>query len=252
MSKSFLRISVLLAFLLAALTSAVLLPAYRLVGTDFVLRATLLYDLVDLLWQWSETFLLGLLVTLTVLGVHQAGITGARPLYVICGGALLFKYFAAIIAYAIIEGSLDLSVNYGTTAFALMLELLMLAAVAYLTHRMTSARNEQARTKKKAAKRLNTQIEAEKPLLPLASLFGKGNPLQNALYLGIGTVALLRFLSFIASEIAFSMQGVPFTWADLPITLLYLLLTVLLPAFLAYLGAYFLCNTLSAQHFKAE
>lgn len=251
MSKSFLRISALLAFLLAALTSAVLLPAYRLVGTDFVLRATLLYDLVDLLWQWCEIFLLGLLVTLTVLGVHQAGIAGAYPLYAICGGALLFKYLAAIIASAIIAGSFDLTINYGTTLFAFLLELLMIGAVAYLTHRTASTQREQARAKRNAAKRLNTEIEAEEPLLPLASPFHKGNPLQNVLYLGIGTVTLFRFLSFVASEIAFSMQGHLFTWSDLPVTLLYLVLTVLLPAFLAYLGAYFLINTLFLRYLHA-
>ena len=250
MSKSFLRLAALLAFLLAVLTSAVLLPAYRLVGADFVLSTSLLYDLVDLLWQWFELFLLALLVSLITLGVHQVGIHGARPLYFICSGALLFKYAAAILSSSIIAGSFDLTINYGTTVFSFVLELVICGFAAFLTHRTTVNYRAQTRAAQNAAKRLKQEITPQAPLLPMKKPFAKGNPLQNMLYLGIGMVAFFYFASFVASEIAFTMMGFTFTWADLPITLLYLLLTVLLPSFLAYLGVYFLVNTLSERYFK--
>ena len=252
MSRSFLRLAALLSFLLATLTSAVLLPAYQLVGKDFVLSATLLYDLVDLLWQWLELFLLALLVALITLGVHQAGARGAKPLYAICGATLLFKYIAAIIASSIIEGSFDLTVNYGTTAFSFLLELTVCALTALIVHKATATHKATRRAAENAARRLKTELPPDTPLLPMAKPFARKNPLQNALYLGIGMVTFFYFSSFVASEIAFTMMGYPFSWADLPITLLYLLLTVLLPAFLAYLGAYFLVNTLFKRYMKAE
>ena len=252
MSKSFLRISALLAFLFATLTSAVLLPAYRLIGTDFVLSSTLLYDAVDLLWQWLEIFLLSALITLLVIGVHHHGLADAKPLYYICGGALLFKYVAAILSSAIIAGSFNLTIDYGTTLFAFFLEILMLAVVAFLANHVTTQTNEQNRQTKNAAKRLGAEQAEPTPLLPLTKPFAKGNPLQNVLYLGIGIVAFFRFVSFIASEIAFSMMGFAYTWADLPVSLLYLLLTVLLPSFLAYLGAYVALNKLNAAYFETK
>ena len=256
MSKSFLRLSAILAFLLATLTSVVLLPAFRLIGTDFVLSGTLLYDAVDLLWQWFEIFLLGLLVALILLGVYQAGLKGAKPLYFICGGALLFKYVSAILATAIINGSFDLTINYGTTVFSFFLELLILAAVALLAHRVTAAHREQKRGKQNAAERLHTKAPQDAPLLPLAKPFARKNPLQSVLYLGIGVVTFFRFVSFVASdvasEIAFTLMGYAFSWSDLPITLLYLFLNVLLPCFLAYLGAYFLVNTLFSRYLQEE
>lgn len=252
MSKSFLRISAILAFLFATLTSAVLLPAFRLIGTDFVLSGTLLYDAVDLLWQWLEIFLLCLLVALVLLGVHRAGLSGARPVYFISGGALLFKYIAAIVSSAIMAGSLDLTINYGTTVFSFFLELLMLAAVAYFTHRITTAHHEQTLEKQNAAGRLHTEPPQDAPLLPFARPFTRKNALQSVLYLGIGIVTFFRAASFVASEIAFTMMGYAFFWSDLPVTLLYLLLTVLAPCFLAYLGAYFLVNTLFLRYLQAE
>ena len=251
MSKSFLRISALLSFLLAALTSAVLLPIYRIIGKDYVLSASLAYDLVDLLWQWFEIFLLALIAALLIVGVHHAGKVGAKPLYFICGGALVFKYLAAIASSAIVAGSLDLTVNYGTTAFSFLLEALMCVLVVFLTHRITATRVEAMTARTKAAKRLKRQLDAEAPLLPFTKPFCRKNPLQNVSYLAVGIITFFRLVSFVASEIAFSMMGYKFSWSDLPITLLYAFLTVLLPALIAYFGVYFLIGKLHNKYFAA-
>ena len=128
----------------------------------------------------------------------------------------------------------------------------MLAAVALLSYRVTAAHREQKRSKQNAARRLHTKAPQDAPLLPLAKPFARKNPLQSVLYLGIGIVTFFRLVSFVASEIAFTLMGYAFSWSDLPITLLYLFLNVLLPCFLAYLGAYFLVNTLFSKYLQEE
>ena len=164
---------------------------------------------------------------------HEGNAKNFTALYYILGGALIFKYIAAIAALSVVHGSLDFTLDYSGYLVSLLLELIPLVTVTFLTHRYTVRYREQTKAKSRAAKVLGEEMCQEQAALPFGRLFDRKNPLQIVAYIGIGVVAFEHLAAFIASEIAFSMLGATFRLSDLPVTILYAVVLVLLPAFLA-------------------
>lgn len=239
MPRSFLKIAALFVFATLSLYSLLFVPLYEIFACDVMLMHSLWFDVVDLLMQWTEILGLVLMLAFLMVGVFWAGSAkNCAPLYYILGGALLFKYAAAIAALSVVHGSLDFTLDYSGYAVSLLLELLPCLAVTLLTHRYTTRHTEAENAKLRAAKLLGEETIATSPL-PFKRLFSRKCPLQAISYIGVGIVALEHLIAFIASEIAFTMLGASFGASDLPVTLLYSLLLVLLPAFLGYIALYY-------------
>lgn len=236
MPRSFLKMTALLVFTTLSLYSLVFVPLYEIIACDVMLMNSLWFDAVDLLMRWTEILGLVLMLAFLMIGVYRAGdARNSAPLYYLLGGALLFKYVAAIAALSVVHGSLDFTLDYSGYAVSLLLELLPCLAVVLLTHRYTVRDLEARSAKARAAKLLGEDTKEDASPLPFKRLFCRQSPLQGIAYLGVGMVALEHLVAFILSEIAFTMLGASFSASDLPITLLYCLLLVLLPAFLGYI-----------------
>lgn len=249
MPRSFLKASALLVYPLMAIYAFLLVPAYEIIAFDVTLSSTLLFDAADMLMSWVEIIALSLIVSLLIVAVYRTGTAKAcRALYVLVGGAFLLKYIGAVIALSIVHGALDSTLNYVSYLVSLLLELLPLALAAFLTHRYTAAAQADANARRKALQRLGSAPEASVDLLPFHRIFDRQNPLQRFTLLSIGVITAFRLLAYIMSEIAYIMLGFSFTVGDLPVTLLYAFLTVLLPCFLGYLLAYPVTKT--AKHFQ--
>lgn len=248
MSKPFLRGAAITIFGIYALYALVLAPVYEIIASNITLMGTLWFDLVDLLLQWTEILGGAVMMAFILVGIHRTGSAKkAKPLLYLAGGALLFKYVATIIAISIVYGSFDATMDFGSYILSLLLEAAPCALLAFLTHRLVAADRIRRRELANAAFALGQEQAAPTPLLPFSKLFAKDAPLQRVLYICIGVLCALRALSFILSEIAFSLIGYGFTAADIPVILLYFFLLVLLPCFLAYLLAYLVIRRLSAK-----
>ena len=236
MPKPFLKTATILILPIMALYALVLIPAFEIISCDIMLMNTLWFDAVDLLLQWTEIFALSLiLAVLLVAVVKNKDLAACRPFFVLCGGALLFKYIGAILALSVVHGSFDTTLNYGSYLLSLFLELLPCMLLVFLAYRHTTAKIAEEKALARAASILGEEHEAEPEALPFGTLFDRKNPLQRIVYIAIGTLTLLRTLAYIAAEIAYSMIGFSYQISDLPITLLYLVLLVLLPSFIGYI-----------------
>ena len=236
MPRSFLKTAAIAVFAVLALYSLILVPTYEIVACDVMLMNTLWFDAVDLLMQWTEIFGLILMLVFLTVGVYHVGdLKKCAPLFYLLGGALLFKYLGAIIALSVVHGSFDITLDYSGYAVSILLELLPCVIVTWLTQKHTANHTAQIRELEGAAALLKKDFERPRGLLPFQKLFGKENPLQKTAYIGVGIVTAARLASFVASEIAYSMLGFAYQLRDLPISLLYALLLVLLPCFLGYL-----------------
>ena len=184
-----------------------------------------------------------------LVGVYRAGsAVAAKPLLYLAGGALLFKYVATIIAISVVYGSFDATMDFGSYILSLLLEAAPCVLLVFLAHRLVVADRAHRRELANAAAALGQEQALPPQLLPFSRVFGKDAPLQRVLYICIGVLCGLRALSFILSEIAFSLIGYGFTAADIPVILLYFSLLVLLPCVLGYLLAYLVIRRLSAKN----
>ncbi|MBP3396696.1 MAG: hypothetical protein J6L87_05950 [Clostridia bacterium] len=235
MSRSAFKFFVILLFAALALYSCVLVPAYQYIVSDLVLMDTLWFDVVDLLLQWMEIFGTAVLFAFVVFAVYYPEPLGLKKLLLLLGGALLFKYAAAIIAISIVYGTIDFTYNYSGYVAAFLIEAGLCTLILLLCRKYIKKHRETNRATQNAANMLGIAAELEPPLLPFASLFDRKNPLQRTVMLSVGIFTLLRLASYILSDIAFSMAGALFTAADIPVMLVYWLILILIPCFLAYL-----------------
>ncbi len=235
MPKSFLKAAAITVFAVLSVYALVLVPAYEIIACDRVLMDSLWFDVVDLLMQWTEILGLVLMLAFLTVGVYHTGdLKKCAPLYYLFGGALLFKYLGAIVALSVVHGSLDVTLDYSGYIVSILLEILPCVIVILLTHKYTVRHAVRTREMASAAAILGESLEPAAPLLPFARLFDRNNQLQKVAYIGVGIVAAARLVAFIASEIAYTMLGFAYRLSDLPISLLYVLLLVLIPSFLGY------------------
>lgn len=236
MPKSFLKAAAIVVFFTMALYALVLVPLFEIVACDIMLMGTLLFDAMDLLMQWTEIFALILVLAFLLIGVWMVGnAKDCRSLFMLLGGALLFKYVGAVLALSVVHGALDITLNYGSYIVSLLLEFIPCALLVFLMHKYVVTQAKLKKERDHAALVLGQEPEGEPLLLPFTKLFDRKNPLQEIVYITLGVVTGIRALSYIASEFAYSMLGFTYHLSDLPVTLVYLLLLVLLPCFIGYL-----------------
>ena len=242
MPKSFLKISTLITAVVYLLYAAILVPLYEYIICDVALLGTFFVDVVDFFMHWTEFLGATFMIIFCALAVyHSKTLVDARAVFIAQGVVLVSKYIISIIAFSILHDSfIDFTLNFDSYFGALFIEAAVITLATYFVWRFTSKQNEQNRQKQNAAKALGIEIVPPTPLLPFAHLFAKGNPLQKALRLGVGIFTGARLLAFVLGDIAFSKMGFAFKLSDLPITVLYVFLLVLIPGFLSYLLAHVL------------
>ena len=252
MPKSFLKISALITFVICVLYACALVPFNEYLYCDVTLASSLLVDITDVLMQWLEFASATMMIAFCTLAVYHAdSLQEAKPIFIWQGAALLFKYVASIISFSILHGSfIDFTLNFWSYFGSLAIEAAIVATAVFLAYRFTSKSREQARQRQNAAMRLGIAEEPAPALLPFKGLFSKGNPLQNAIRLGLGIFCAVRLLAFVLGEVAFSIVGYMFELSDLPITLFYVFLLILLPGFLAYMLLHLTLNKFNCRFFK--
>ncbi|MBE6554813.1 MAG: hypothetical protein E7663_01070 [Ruminococcaceae bacterium] len=235
MPKPFLKLASLLIFGIYGIYTVLLVPAYQVISSDFVLMNTLWFDLVDMLMQWGEVLGICTVLTFLIAAAHQCPPKESKPLYYLIGGALLLKYAGSIIALSAVYGSFDLTLNYSGYIISLLLETAIFCFTVWKARTCTVSYYRTHRDQQNAAATLGKEVEECTPLLPFARFFDRTAPLQRAAMLSVGVTAAARLLAFIIDDIAYSMAGAIYTAADIPVTLLYWLLHILIPCFLGYL-----------------
>lgn len=255
MPKTFLKISTLITFGIYLLHACVLVPFYEYLFCDAVLSGSILLDVTDVVMQWLEFAGATFMIAFCTLAVYHAQcLADAKRVFILQGAALLFKYVASIISFSILHGSfIDFTLNFGSYFGALLIEAAIVTAAVLLAHRFTAKNRALLRQRQNAAKTLGVEAAPAPALLPFTHLFSKGNPLQNAMRLGIGIFTGVRLLAFVLGDIAYSVIGFAFELSDLPITILYVFLLVLLPGFLAYVLLHLVLNKFDRRFFaKSE
>ena len=239
MPKSALRLPALLLFGIYAIYSCILAPLNKVLISDAVLFETVLWDLCDVFFNLFEVLGIAVAFGLLIYSIFRYGTKKSIPLYILVGGALLFKYVASIIALSIVQGSLDLTANYSSHVLSFFIELAVLAFVVILAHHLVLALQEKNDTLKKAAQTLGQPFTPEGETIPFnKKLFSRKNPLLRSAFWGMIAVGVIRLLAFVIDEVSYhSFFGTAYSAADVLVSLLYCVTHVLLPVFLGYLLA---------------
>lgn len=235
MERKALRLPALVVFGIYAIYGCILAPLYQFLSTDIILSDTIWWDIVDILFNLIEVLGIASSFGFLIHGIYHHGIKKCRSLYILLGGALLFKYASSIIAISIVGGSLDLTADFTSYLVSILIEIAELLLVIFLSHHwITSLQNENQRLKAAAAT-LEQEFTPRGEFFPLRKLFCRNNPLQCVALGGMIAVTALRLISYVIGEIAFSLVGYGFSAKDIPIVALYALLLVFIPGFLGYL-----------------
>ena len=235
MERKALRLSALVIFGIYAIYGCVLAPLYQFLSTDIILSDTIWWDIVDFFFNLFEILGIAASFGFLIHGIYQYGIKKCRPLYILIGGALLFKYVSSIVAVSIVGGSLDLTADFGSYAVSLLLEIAELSLVIFLSHQWISLFQSENQRMKNAAATLGQEFTPRGEFFPFCKPFNGNNLLQKTALWGMIAVTALRLVSYVIGEIAFSLVGYGFSAKDIPIILLYAVLLVFLPCFLGYL-----------------
>lgn len=230
-----LRFPALIVFGIYALYSCVLVPLLQIIYANTVYRATIWYDIVDLLFNYFEIFGMATIFGFLIYAVAHRGVKACRSYYLLFGGALLFKYAAAIVAAWIVGGSIDLTYDYSGYLVALLLEVTECVFAVLLTHALTTRYQDAATAQKRAARTLGVDAKATDPYLPFHAWLSRINPVQRAAFWSMMLVLGIRWITYIVSDIAYMLMGAIYTWADLPISILYWIVLIVIPCALGYL-----------------
>ena len=230
-----LRLPALVVFGIYAIYSCALAPLYRFLSTDIILSDTVWWDVVDFLFNLFEVLGVAACFGFLIHGIYRYGTKKCRPLYILIGGALLFKYIASIIAISIVGGSLDLTADFTSYIVSFVIEVAELLLVILLSQRRITVLQNENQRMKAAAATLEQDFTPRGEFFPLRKLFCRNNPLQMTALFGMVAVTALRLISYVIGEIAFSLVGYGFSAKDIPIVALYALLLVFIPGFIGYL-----------------
>ena len=224
MPKSALRTPALLLFGIYFLYGCVLIPAMEYVASDWVLLNTVLYDVLDVFLNLLEVLGACAAFGLVIHAVFTYTAKDCTRLYALLVGAVVFKYLTSLISVSILRGSLDLTGDFSSLLVAILIELAQPALVVWMTHCFTA--KEREKNALPPATEGNAALFALKPLIALE------NPLKKAALWGTVLLTAVRLLAFIIDDIAL---GLAYTLADVPVTLLYCLILILIPSCVGYL-----------------
>ena len=71
MPKKFVKFSAIVIFLAMAVYALLFVPLYSLMATNVNLERSILFDIVDVLMQWSEILSLALILTVLLVGGYR-------------------------------------------------------------------------------------------------------------------------------------------------------------------------------------
>ena len=216
------------------LYGAALVPLYHFFYADIVLQNTFWFDLIDGAQQWLEIVGMSLCFGYLIDGIHRFTVRACRALYLLVGGALLFKYVLSLASLVLLFGEpLSLSDAVGS-ALSLGIELALCAVVVLLAALRIPRAAAAQKARAKAAETLGKTDNAPSSLLPFRRPFARDNVLQTTALLAMILLAVIRVLLWVVNDVAFALFGFAFTAADIPVTLLYWLILILVPAALGY------------------
>ena len=240
MNKKALTIPAIVIFSLLALYSCAFTPLREYFATDYVLNETVWFAIIDLVWMHLDIIATVALLTFVIFGVYRYQLKGSKKVLLVTVGALLFKYIAAIMAFSIEYGSLDLT--GGLTGFLvnLLIELALIALTVFLAHRYITPRRMIYEIKKEAAKKLDCDFE-EKPIYPLQKIFSFKNPIQRIIFIDITMIALFKILADIPDTFRYGI----FDASYLLVAAFSWFILILIPAIYSYFLAllfFKICN----------
>ena len=244
-----LRLPALVVFGIYAIYSCALAPLYQFLSVDIILSDTIWWDIVDFLFNLFEVLGIAACFGFLIHGIYHYTAKKCRPLYILLGGALLFKYAASIIAISIVGGSLDLTADFTSYIVSFVIEIAELILVIFLSHRWITVLQDANQRMQAASSTLGQDFAPRGEFFPLRKLFCRANPLQQTAFWGMIVVTALRLISYVIGEIAFSLIGYGFSAKDIPIVALYAMLLVFIPGFLGYLLSLG-CMQLAERHDK--
>ena len=237
MERNALRLPALILFGIYAVYSLALIPVYQIIASDLILSDTLWWDLVDFASKLFEVLGIGAAVGFLVHGIYRYTFKGCLPLYYLIAGALLFKYVTSIISISVVMGYLDLTSDFSSYLIAFLIEAAEIALVTLIGHKLITVLRRQNATREKAALALGEDFTPQGEFYPFRRPFSRVNALQRTAFWGMVIVLAFRLIADLISDITFGFMYYGFSAKDIPVTLLYWVILIVIPCFLAYLLA---------------
>ena len=244
MKKKELSLAALVTFGIYAVYACVLAPLYQYLISDFVLRDTLWLDLVDLLFQHAEYYGFAAVLAFIAFSLYRYGLHDARPMLLLCGSAIAFKYLGTVVAISLINGSVNLTGGLVEYLTAFLLELGLAAIGLLIATRLILPVAQSYRDRVRAANILHKTLNECDPCYPLSGLFSRKNPVQRTLFWSMLIFVGWRLAAFVISDLSY---GIAPTLADIPVMLLYWAILIFLPGFLGYLLSLGIFRSLAAH-----
>ncbi len=235
MERKALCLPALILFGIYTVYGAVLTPLYQIIYADLVLSDTLLLDIVDFAWQLFEILGMGAAIGFLIHGIYRYTFKKCLPLYCLIGGALLFKYVSSIASVAVVVGYLDLTADFSSFLVSFLIESTELALVTLIGHKLITALRVKNEIRSKAASALEQEFVPEGEFYPFRRPFSRTNRLQRTAFWGMVIVLAFRWISDLVSDITYGFLFYGFSAEDIPVTVLYWLILIVIPCFLAYL-----------------
>ena len=220
---------------LILLYTGVLMPLNQYIISDIVLwYDTVWGDVVDVLAQLTETLIIACIFGFIIYALWKKERKMLIPTCVISALLLIFKYVFGVFTVGWAGGIFYFPDDLWTLLLSFGIELIMIVftfvAARLLINRVTR-RNEII---EKASQTLGKEPKPVGEFYPFRRVLLLRNPLQVSALLGMIAVLLLRTLSYVMQEIAYTMEGAVFTDADLPVVIFYWFLTILIPCCIGY------------------
>lgn len=230
MDSKLLKKAALWLYPVAAFCGLVIFPLRLYFISDTVLSGTLWLDLFDLLFNWAEPVLLSLICAFFLFGVYRYGTKNIRPLILLCAGAVVLKYVTIVISDSVLMGSLDLTGGGLSSLISLFAEAALAGFILLLAHLKITPRKTEEHVKARAAEKLGKEYDETAAFFPFSKLIDFKNPLLSGAFFGVLIITVARLANFIVDDLTFGQYEV----ADIPYTLLYVTLDVLIPAVLGF------------------
>lgn len=236
MPKKSLRLPALLIFGIYTLYSCVLMPLENYIFADILLFQTVWGDIIDVLCHLFEVLGIAAILGAVIYARYCYPLHKIRPILILCGGALLYKYAASVIAVGISGGMFYFPEDLYSILLSLLIEMALIAFTLLLCHRLLTDANNREMELSKASATVGKEFTPTGDLVSFGRPFSRTNPLLRSAFWGMIAVLILRTVSYIIEEIAFTAAGATFTASDIPVLLIYWLLLFAIPC----VGGYFL------------
>ncbi|MBE6703165.1 MAG: hypothetical protein E7585_07130 [Ruminococcaceae bacterium] len=230
-----LRLPAIFIFGLVTLYSCAIMPLNQYILSDVVLWYNTIWgDVMDFFAHMLETLIIAAIFGFLIHSVYAYGIKKCRPLLILVGSALLFKYIAGVFAVGFVGGIFYFPEDLISILISLLIECVEIAFVAFLSHKLISGLRQANRTRKNAAKTLDKVYTPTGEFFPIRRPFSRSNPLLRSAFWGMIAVLGFRTLTYIINEIAYTLSGALLRLHDIPILLLYWILLIFCTACAGY------------------